>query len=69
MSDCDPMDYSPPVSSIHAIFQENYWNGLPFPAPGNFLDPGIKPGSPTLQADSLQSEKPGNRVEGWALYL
>ena len=33
--------------------QEN-WSGLPFPAPGDLSDPGIKPGSPALQADSLK---------------
>ena len=32
--------------------QEN-WNGLPFPSPRDLPDPGIKPGSPALQADSL----------------
>ena len=36
-----------------------YWNGLPFPLPGDLPDPGIKPGSPALQADSLPSEPPG----------
>ena len=35
-----------------------YWSGLPFPAPGDLPDPGIEPGSPTLQADSLPSEPP-----------
>ena len=54
---CDPMDYSPPVSSVHGIFQ--YWSGLPVPSPRDHPDPGIKPGSPTLQADSLLSEPPG----------
>ena len=38
--------------------QEN-WSGLPFPSPGNLPDPGIKPGSPTLEADALTSEPPG----------
>ena len=38
--------------------QEN-WNRLPFPPPGDLSDPGIKPGSPALQADSLLSEPPG----------
>ena len=33
--------------------RQEYWNGLPFPSPGNLPDPGIKPGSPALQADSL----------------
>ena len=34
-------------------------SGLPFPSPGDLPDRGIKPGSPALQADSLQSEPPG----------
>ena len=32
--------------------------GLPFPAPGDFPDPGVEPRSPTLQADALLSEPP-----------
>ena len=52
------MDYSPPGSSVHGILQAKYWSGLPFPSPGDLLDPGIKPGSPALQADSLLSEPP-----------
>ena len=31
----------------------------PFPSPGNLPDPGIKPRSPPLQADSLPNEPPG----------
>ena len=38
---CDPMDCSPPGSSV-----QEYWNGLPFPSPGDLLDLGIKPTSP-----------------------
>ena len=34
------------------------WSGLPFPPPGHHPDPGIKPGSPALQAISLPSEPP-----------
>ena len=30
-----------------------------FPSPGDLLNPGIEPGSPTLQADSLPSEPLG----------
>ena len=56
---CDPMDCSPPGSSVHGISQKEYWSGLPFHSPENFPDPGIEPGSPTLQADSLPSEPPG----------
>ena len=38
---------------------QEYWNGLPFPSPGDLPDPGIEPWSPTLQADALPSEPPG----------
>ena len=36
--------------------RREYWNGLPFPSPGDLPDLGIEHGSPALQADSLQSE-------------
>ena len=39
--------------------RQEYWNGLPFPSPGNLTDPGIEPGSPTFQEDTLTSEPPG----------
>ena len=39
--------------------RQEYWSGLPFPSPGDLLDPRIKPGAPTLQAESLLSEASG----------
>ena len=36
--------------------RQEYWSGLLFPSPGDLPDPGIKPGSPILQADSSPSE-------------
>ena len=36
--------------------RQQCWSGLPFPSPGYLLNPGIKPRSPTLQADPLPSE-------------
>ena len=39
--------------------RQEYWNGLPFPSPVDLHDPGIQPGSPVLQADSLLSEPTG----------
>ena len=57
---CDPMDfiaYQVPLSIEFS--KREYWSGLPFPSPGDLPDPRIKPGSPTLQADSLPSEPPG----------
>ena len=57
---CDPMDCSPPGSSVHGIFQARTLEWVsPFPSPGDLSDPGIKPRSPALQAGSLPSEPPG----------
>ena len=39
--------------------RQAYCSGLSFPSPGDLPDPGIEPGSPALQADSLLSESPG----------
>ena len=36
--------------------RQEYWSGLPFPAPGLLSNPGIEPRSPALQADSLPTE-------------
>ena len=33
--------------------RQEYWNGLPFPSPGDLPDPGIKLAFPALQTDSL----------------
>ena len=41
------------------FFRQEYWSRLPAPSPGDLPDPGIEPGSPTLQADALRSESPG----------
>ena len=53
--------------------RQEYWSGLPFPSPGDLSDPGIKPRSPTLQADALQSEplgKPELRaIRLWEIHL
>ena len=51
------IDQQAPLSAI--FLRQEYWSGLPFPSPGDLPDPGIKPGSPALQADSLPSEPPG----------
>ena len=46
--------YQAPLSI--GFSRQEYWSGLPFPSPGDLPDPGIKPGSPTLQADALPAE-------------
>ena len=49
--------------------RQEYWSGLPFPSPGDLPDPGIKPGSPALQADALPSEPPGNPKNPTSLHF
>ena len=39
--------------------RQEYLGRQPFLSPGDLSDPGIEPGSPALQADSLPSEPPG----------
>ena len=55
---CNPMDCSPPLSMRFS--RQGYWSGLLFPSPGDLPNPGIKPGSPALQADSIPSEPQGS---------
>ena len=47
-----------------ALSRQEFWDGLPFLSPGDLADPGIKPESPALLADTLPSEPPGNPKEG-----
>ena len=54
------MDCSPPGSSVHGIFRQEYWNGLPFSFPRNLPHPGIKPSSFALQTDTLLFEPLGD---------
>ena len=56
---CNPMDSSLQTPSSMGYSRQEYWSGLPFPSPRDLPDPGIEPGSPTLQAASLPSEPPG----------
>ena len=51
---CNPMDYT-----VHGILLARILSWVPFPSPGDLPNPGIKPGSPTLQADSLPAEPQG----------
>ena len=57
---CDPMDWSPPGSSVHVIFQARILRWAAIPSPGDLPNPGIELGSPTLRAESSPSELPGN---------
>ena len=39
---CNPVDYSPPGSSVYGFSRQKYWDGLPCPPPGDLPDPGIE---------------------------
>ena len=64
---CDPMDCSVCQASLSMGFsRQEYWSGLSFPSPEGLPNPGIEPGSPALQADSLPYEPP---VGSWCSEL
>ena len=54
----DPMDCSLPGSSVHGILQARILEWVAIPFSRGFPNPGIEPGSPALQTDSLSSEPP-----------
>ena len=57
---CDPMDYSPPCSSVHEDSPgQNTGVGCQALLQGDLPNPGIQHRSPTLQTDSLLSKPPG----------
>ena len=51
------------------FFSQEYRSGLPFPPIGDLLDPGIKPVSPALEADSLLLSYRGSpQMTYWTAY-
>ena len=56
---CETVDCTCQGPVSMGFSRQEYWSGLPFPSPGELLDPGVEPGSPSLQADSLPSELVG----------
>ena len=38
---CDSLDYSPQAPLSMGFFWQEYWNGLPFPSPGDLPNPEI----------------------------
>ena len=52
------------VAQQYGILQARILEWLPFPSPGDLLDPEIEPRSPALQADSLPTEPPRETLRG-----
>ena len=59
----DPMNWSPPGSSVHGFFRQEYWSGLPCPSPGDLPDSGIKPVLPALAGGFFTTEPPGKPID------
>ena len=62
----NPMDCSPPGSSVHGILHGGILEWVAMPSSRDLPNPGIEPRSPALQADSLQSE-PSGKLTQWTL--
>ena len=62
---CDPWTAVHQAPLSMSFSRQGYWNGLPFPSPGDLPNPGIEPGAPALQGDSLltglQGKLPGGK--------
>ena len=56
---CDPWTVAHQAPLFLEFSRQEYWSGFPFPSPADLPNPGIKPGYPALQANSLPSEPPG----------
>ena len=57
---CNPMDYSPPSSSVQGISRQEYCGGLSFPSsPEDLPNPGIEPASPAWAGGFFTTEPPG----------
>ena len=52
-----------PWTVVPAILQARILEWVTFPSPGDLPNPRIKPRSPALQADPLQSEPPGKPTQ------
>ena len=57
-----PCGLYPPGSLVMGFSRQEYWSGLPCPAPGNLPHPGIKPVSKELQAYSLVLSLQGSPI-------
>ena len=64
---CNPMDCSPPGSSLH-LDSSGKNTGVGFhTTPGDLLNPGIEARPQALQVDSLPFEPPGKPQQKWTI--
>ena len=60
---CDPMDYSPPDSSVHGISQARILEWVATPPPEDLPDPEMEPVSPVSPALAGGAFTPVPRVQ------
>ena len=63
---CNPMDCSPPGSSVHGILQARMWEWVALLSSRDLLNPGIKPvslTSPALAGSFFTTEPPGKLLQ------
>ena len=49
--------------------RQDSWSGLPFPSPGDFPNPGIKPASAAWHADSMAEPLGETLSEPYAIFI
>ena len=64
---CDPLDCSPPGSSVREMSRQENWSGLPFPPRGHLPNSGVKPASPTPPRLHCRRQMPCHWATGKAL--
>ena len=64
----NPWSVAHQASLSKGFSRQEYWNGLPFPSPGDLQDPGIEPASPARVSRSaggfFTGEPPGKPLSG-----
>ena len=66
---CNPMTVAHQAPLSMEFSRQEYWNGLPFPSPGDLPNPGTEPRPPALQEDALPFEPPVKPVSLQILLL
>ena len=66
---CDPMDCSPPDSSVHGILQARILEWVAISFSRGLPQPGIEPTSPALASGFFTSERPGKPICTCSIYI